>query len=90
MREAEGENTTGLAAIRLMMLTGFRRNEALAIKPAWLVDAGGIELPDTKSGAQVRPIGRAAMDVLKKQRELHEQGDWLFPADRGDGHFVGV
>ena len=90
MREAEDENTTGLAAIRLMMLTGFRRNEALGIKPAWLLDAGGIEFPDTKSGAQVRPIGRAAIEVLKKQRELHKEGDWLFPADRGDGHFVGV
>jgi len=90
MREAEDENPTGLAAIRLMTLTGFRRNEALGIKPAWLLDAGGIEFPDTKSGAQVRPIGRAAMDVLKRLREGHGVGEWLFPADRGDGHFIGV
>jgi integrase len=35
MREAvaEGEHPTGLAAIRLMLLTGFRRMEVLGLKP---------------------------------------------------------
>lgn len=61
MREAADENATGLAAIRLMALTGFRRQEVLGIKPSRLLDAGGVKFPDRKSGEQVRPVGRAAM-----------------------------
>jgi integrase len=83
--EAEGENATGLAVIRFMLLSGFRRSEALGIKRTWLLETGGVDLPDTKSGAQVRPIGHTAMDVLKRQRELHE-GEWLFPGL--NGHFA--
>jgi len=86
---ADGENPTGLAVIRFIVLSGFRRHEALALQQAWLLNAGGVDFPDTKSGAQVRPLGRAAMNVLRSQ--LKRGGDkWVFPADRGDGHFIGV
>ena len=51
MREA-GDNQTGIAAIRLLALSGLRRNEALGLRPDWLMDAGGVDLPDTKTGAQ--------------------------------------
>ena len=51
-----GRESTGLAAIRFIALSGFRRQETLAIKRAWLLDAGGVDFPDTKSGAQVRPL----------------------------------
>lgn len=88
---AEGEYNTGVAAIRALALTGFRRDEALGIKKAWLLDAGGVLFPDTKSDGQVRPIGKAALEALKAQHEVvAEEVDWLFPADRGEGHFVGV
>ena len=91
MREAaaQGDNPTGLAVIRFILLSGFRRNEALAIERSWLLDAGGVDFPDTKSGAQVRPLGRAAINVLHAQC-MRGDGNWFFPADRGDGHFVGV
>jgi integrase len=61
MREAaeEGmEKGTGLAAIRFLLLTGLRRMEALALPWEW-VDARArcIRFADTKSGAQLRPIG---------------------------------
>jgi integrase len=87
--EAEGETSTGLAAIRFVLLSGFRRNEALAMERAWLLDVGGVNLPDTKSGAQVRPIGRAAADALRAQCKRVD-GTWVFPADRGEGHFIGL
>jgi integrase len=86
---AEGDNPTGLAVIRFIMLSGFRRHEALTIHRAWLMDAGGVDFPDTKSGPQVRPLGRAAMEVLWAQPKRGD-GKWIFPADQGDGHFVGV
>jgi integrase len=90
MRGVTDENVTGLAAIRFIALTGFRRHEALGIKAAWVLEAGGIVFPDTKSGAQVRPIGIAAMKVLEEQRKRAGSSPWLFPADRGKGHFIGV
>jgi len=84
----EGENPTALAAIRLIMLTGFRRGEALGIRREWIMPAGGVDFPDTKSGPQARPIGRPAMKLLKAT--LQDGGDWAFPGDRGDGHFIGL
>jgi integrase len=93
MREAETEgfeNGTGLAAIRLLLSSGLRRNEALALPWEW-VDIGArcIRFADTKSGAQLRPLGAAAVALL---RALPRPDDarFVFPADRGDGHFIGL
>jgi len=91
MSDAKTESRTGLAAIRLLLLTGFRRNEALGLKPGWIMPAGGIDFPDTKAGPQARPIGKSAMKLLKAQMGiLGEDTEWIFPADRGEGHYVGV
>jgi len=86
---ADGENATAVAAIRLLALNGFRRQEALGIRRDWIMEAGGVLFPDTKSDTQVRPVGKSALALLKKRR-AEIDSDWLFPADRGDGHFVGV
>jgi len=92
MREAEadGENRTGAAATRALLLTGCRRNEVLTLPWAWFdAKARCIRFEDTKSGAQLRPIGTAAANFLASQPR-HEGSPWVFPADRGDGHFVGL
>jgi len=87
---AEGEHPTGLGAIRLMLLTGFRRQEALALQRAFVSEREHcVRFPDTKSGAQVRAIGQAALNVIKAQRVL-ESSPYIFPADWGEGHFIGV
>ena len=91
MREAEldGEHPTGLAAIRFLLLTGFRRMEGLGLQRPWLDDEeGAVRFPDTKSGAQMRIIGRAAVELLVAQPQ--SGSPFFFPADWGDGHFVGV
>lgn len=86
---AEGEHPTGLAAIRFLLLTGFRRMEALGLQRAWLDDEEcAIRFPDTKSGAQTRVIGHAAIDLLLGQPKT--KSPFFFPADWGEGHFVGV
>jgi integrase len=91
MRDLEAiENRRGLSAIRALLLTGCRRMEILALPWAWL-DAKGrcIRFEDTKSGAQLRPIAAEAVKHLEAQ--LREGGcTWVFPADRGDGHFIGL
>jgi integrase len=92
MKEAErqGENRTGIAAIRALLLTGCRRNEILALPWTWL-DAKSrcIRFEDTKSGAQLRPIGEAAAKHLAAQPK-RDGCSWVFKADVGDGHFVGL
>jgi integrase len=90
MREASAESPTALAAIRMLLLTGARRLEVLGLPRAW-VDARAhcIRFGDTKSGAQIRPIGSAAIELLVC---LPHKDDcpFVFPAERGDGHFVGL
>jgi integrase len=87
---ADAENRTGVAAIRALLLTGCRRSEILALPWAWFdMKARCIRFEDTKSGPQLRPIGAAAIKQLAAQTR-HEGNPWVFPADRGDGHFVGL
>jgi site-specific recombinase XerD len=87
--EQDGEHPTGLAAIRFLLFTGFRRMEGLGLQRTWVNDEeGSVRFPDTKSGAQTRVIGRAAIDLLVAQPQ--SGSPFFFPADWGDGHFVGV
>ena len=90
MRDAVGEPPTGLTAIRLLLLTGCRRMEVLSLPWAW-VDARSkcFRLGDSKSGAQLRPIGRAAIDLLASLPR-QDGTPWVLPAERGEGHFVGL
>ena len=92
MREAtaNGENRTGVAAVHTLLLTGCRRNEILSLPWAWLdTKARCIRFEDTKSGPQLRPIGAAAIKQMGAQPE-HKGCEWVFPADRGEGHFIGL
>lgn len=91
MRSAEGrESPVALAALRFLLLSGFRRMEALSLR--WdAIDPKNrcITLADTKSGGQVRAIGGAALDVLEAVRRV-SGSPWVFVAARGEGHFVGL
>ena len=87
--ETDGEHPTGLAAIRFLLMTGFRRMEGLGLKRTWLnEEERSIRFPDTKSGPQTRVIGCAAVNVLLAQPRT--SSPFIFPADWGDGHFIGV
>jgi integrase len=88
--EQEGEHPTGLAAIRAILLTGFRRMEVLSLHREWVqAKEHCICFPDTKTGGQIRVIGLAAIDLLEAQ-PIREESPFLFPADWGGGHFIGV
>lgn len=89
--EQEGEHPTGLATIRAMLLTGFRRLvEVLGMHRAWIrTKEHSVCLPDTKTGQQIRIIGQAAIDLLVGQ-PVQKDSPFVFPADWGDGHFIGV
>jgi integrase len=88
---AAGESPTALAVIRLLLLSGFRRGEALGLRPDWIIPAGGIDFPDTKAGPQARPLGKSAIQFLQARVAANgKDAEWVFPAERGDGHFIGV
>lgn len=90
MREAANESPTAVAAVRLMLLTGFRRMEALALRREWIdADAGCIRFPQTKTGAQVRPVGRAALQLIADQPVM-ARNSFVFPGEAGNDHFVGI
>jgi integrase len=88
--QAEEESPVALAAIRLMLLTGFRRMEALTLEHAWIdPEATCVRFPRTKSGAQLRAIGQAALKLLAQQSG-HSDNLYVFPSEVGSGHFVGA
>lgn len=81
-------NDNGLTAIRLLLLSGCRRQEILGLR--WgEVDFKSqcLRLADTKSGPQTRPIGKAALDVIRKR---DRSTDFVFPVDTQRGHYVGL
>ena len=79
---------TALAIIRLLLLTGFRISEGQGIQHAWLnARDGHVRFPDTKSGAQIRAIGPAAIELLN-ERQIQKGSSYFFPADQGMGHFT--
>jgi integrase len=88
--EAKGENYAAIAATRFLLMTGFRRLEALALRWDDIdLKARCVTLADSKSGRQVRSIGNGALAILEALPRT--QGTpWVFPAGRGEGHFVGL
>ena len=64
--EAEGSETlSAVTAIRLLMLTGCRLGEVQTLR--WEnvdLEAGELRLPDSKTGARMVPLSRAAAGVL--------------------------
>jgi len=90
MCNATEESPVALAAIRFMLLTGFRRMEVLALERAWVDTASCcVRFPRTKSGPQLRVIGSTAVKLLKQQKQ-HGDNRYVFPSEVGDGHFVGL
>jgi integrase len=86
----DGEHPTAIAAIRFMLLTGFRRMEALGLRRQWVDgEKRVVRFPDTKSGPQVRAIGESAIEVIESQSDAGASV-FVFPADHGSGHFIGV
>jgi integrase len=88
--ERTGENQTAIAAVRLLLLSGLRRMECLSLlKTAVDYRMSCLRLADTKSGAQLRPLGQAALRLIARQSE-NGPTPWVFPATQGDGHFIGL
>jgi integrase len=85
-----GINPFGVAAIKLLLLTGCRRSEILSLR--WTeIDWSNscLRLPDSKTGAKVVSIGAAVIEVLNGIERLQDN-QFVLPAMRGKGHYVGM
>lgn len=72
-------STHATAAIRLLVLTGCRRNEILGLRWEDLdFEAGEIRLADNKTGARVVPMPPPAAKVLAGLSRV-ESNPWVFP-----------
>ena len=86
----DGDVEAGLTGIWLLTLTGCRLGEVELLK--WTeVDAasGCFRLRDSKEGASVRPIGRAAFDVISRVKRRKDCA-FVLPATRSDGRYGGM
>jgi integrase len=64
--------------------------EVLAMRKEWIEPNDNcVAFPDTKSGAQMRAAGDAAILHLMSQGR-RSNSPYVFPADWGEGHFIGV
>jgi integrase len=70
-----------LSAARLMMVTGWRTGEIIGLNWTEIdLTRRTVILGDTKTGQSVRPLSRAACDILRAQPTKH---GLVFPAARG-------
>ena len=89
LRKAEEANVwpAAVAMAHFLTLTGWRKGEALGLR--WdEIDLARrtATLADTKTGRSIRPLSRAACDVL---RGLTRSEGLVFAASRGDGRMTG-
>ena len=76
------------AAIKLLLLTGARRGEILALRWEEVdLDRGCLRLKDSKTGAKVIRLATAALSLLAT---LPRSSEWVLPAAKGSGHYVGL
>ena len=88
--QSANENLIGTTAIKALALTGCRRGEILSLPWSWIDDKNScLRFEDTKTGAQIRPIGKSALNFLQAQPRTEYQ-EWVFPATTGNGHFIGL
>ena len=92
LRQAElkGENRSAIAILKLLIFPGARKGEIESLKWSFVdFETGHLRLPDSKTGQKEIPLNAGAMQVLSELDQL-EMTDFVFPARRGGGHYLGT
>ena len=83
-------STHAAAAIRLLVLTGCRRNEILCLRWDDLnFDTGQMRLPDTKTGTRMAPLTPAVARVLNGVSRT-PNNPWVFPGRKKGTRLVNL
>jgi integrase len=83
LRKGEALRPAAVAALRLLTLTGLRREEACGLRWREIDWASGcLRLEMTKTGRSIRPIGKVAPELLST---LPRRGEWVFSNRDGSG-----
>jgi len=83
-------NPFAVAALRFLLLTGWRESEALGLRWDQLDDARGIAaLPDTKTGRSDRHVGAPALALLTDLPRLADS-PFVFPGAKPGAHLVEI
>ena len=78
------------AAMRLLVLTGCRRNEILGLRWDDLnFDTGEMRLPESKTGARMVPLTSSSADVLKGLPRTPDN-PWVFPGRKKGTRLVNL
>ncbi len=80
------QNATIVAALRFLVLSGWREQEALALRwDAINFERGVAVLVDTKTGRSERPLGGPALEVLRGQARVADN-PYVFVGERPGAH----
>lgn len=84
------ESPFAVAAIRLLLLTGCRRNEILALTWAEVdFERACLRLVDSKTGARVVQLNTPALEVLASIPRM-EGNPYVIPGERSGAHLVNL
>lgn len=88
--EIQPADPFSVAAIRFLLLTGWRRNEALSLKWSDVdLERGAATLADTKTGRSYRAIGAPACELLASLPRLADN-PYVFPSRITGQHLTEV
>jgi integrase len=77
-------NPIPAAALKLLILTGARKNEILALRWSDLdLDNSRITLKESKTGFKTIYLSQQAIDIINS---LNKSGDFIFPSKSASGH----
>ena len=93
LNEMENEGTLSphvTAVLRLLMLTGCRRNEILTLRWSDVdLDAGELRLADTKTGARTVSLSPPAVKVLANLQRVPDN-PWVIPGRKPGERLSGI
>jgi integrase len=93
LNEAEEQRTEpvqALAAIRLLIFTGARRDEILTAKWQYVKRGRNVlELPDSKTGFKQIPLSAPALEILDNLPVV-PGNDYLIPGKKSGAHYIGL
>lgn len=91
-RQAEdnGEYPYAIAALRILLMSGRRRNEVMLLRWEYVdLENNCFRVPDSKTGAATLYVGQAVIELLKALPRI-EGNPWVIPSAKAEGPFKGI